>query len=253
MTATPANAAGRLHRRRFRFRLWPTLAALLGAAVLPGLGTWQLQRLAWKTDLIVRAEAGLAAPLVALPTAGADLEALDFRHVTARGVYLHDAAFAFGLSASGGEPGGRLVTPLRLDDGRVVLVDRGWLPEDLLPPNVPEALRPSGQVTLEGVARWRGGGGRERGWMVPDDQPDRRRWFSWDIPAMERALGVPLLPVTLALERSKGPIGLPQAQRMAVDFHNNHLGYALTWYGLAAGLLVIFVLSSSAKPDEPPS
>jgi surfeit locus 1 family protein len=248
LTATPADAAGR--PRRFRFRLWPTAAAFLGVAVLLGLGTWQVQRLVWKTDLITHAEAGLAAPPVALPAAGSDLAALDFRHVTARGAYLHDAAFAFGLSASGGAPGGRLITPLRLDDGRVVLVDRGWLPEALLPPNVSEGLRPSGQVTIEGVARWRGGG-LGRGWMVPADQPGRRRWFGWDIPAMERALGMPLLPVVLVLESSEGPAGLPQAQRVAVDFRNNHLGYALTWYGLAVALLVIFVLSSSAKPGEP--
>ena len=250
MTPTAADAAGSPRRRRFRFRLWPTLAVLAALALLLGLGAWQVQRLGWKTDLIARAEAGLAAPPVALPAAGTDLEALDFRLVTARGAYLHDAAFAFGLSASNGEPGGRLITPLRLDDGRVVLVDRGWLPEALLPPNVPEGLRQSGQVTLEGVARWRGGPGR--GWMTPADQPERRRWFGWDIAAMGRALGTPLLPVVLVLERSEGPAGLPQAQRVAVDFRNNHLGYALTWYGLAAALLVIFVLSSSVKPGEPP-
>jgi surfeit locus 1 family protein len=252
LTATPADAAGRAHRRRFRFRLWPTLAVLAALAVLLGLGTWQLQRLAWKEDLIARADAGLAALPVALPAAGADLEALDFRRITVHGAYLHDAAFAFGLSASNGEPGGRLVTPLRLDDGRVILVDRGWLPEDLLPPDVPQGLRPSGQLTLEGVARWRGGG-FDRGWMAPADQPEGRRWFSWDVAAMERALGMPLLPVVLVLERSEGPAGLPEARRVAADFRNNHLGYALTWYGLAAALLVIFVLFSSTKPGEPPS
>jgi surfeit locus 1 family protein len=249
LTATPADA-GRPYRRRFR--LWPTLAVLPAVAVLLGLGTWQVQRLAWKTDLIGRAEAGLAAPPAALPAAGTDLAALDFRRVTAQGAYLHDSAFAFGLSASGGEPGGRLVTPLRLDDGRVLLVDRGWLPEDLLPPDVPQGLRPSGQVTLEGVARWRGGG-LDRGWMTPADQPDRRRWFSWDIAAMEQASGMPLLPVVLVLERPEGRASLPEARRVAVDFRNNHLGYALTWYGLAAALLVMFVLFSSAKPGEPPS
>jgi surfeit locus 1 family protein len=252
LTATPADAGLPPARRRLRFRPWPTLAVLAALAVLLGLGTWQMQRLAWKTDLIAHAEAGLAAPPVTLPAAGTDLAGLDFRRVAARGAYLHDAAFAFGLSASGAEPGGRLVTPLRLDDGRVVLVDRGWLPEDLLPPGVPQGLRPSGQVTLEGVARWRGGG-LERGWMLPADQPGRRRWFSWDVAAMERALGMPLLPVVLVLERSEGPAGLPQAQRVAADFRNNHLGYALTWYGLAAALLVIFVLFSSAKPGEPSS
>jgi surfeit locus 1 family protein len=248
MSSTPADAAG-LHRHRFHFRPWPTLAALVGIAVLLSLGTWQLQRLAWKTDLIARAETGLAAPPVPLPT-GTDLAAgIDFRRVSVRGTYMHDAAFGFGVSASGGEPGARLITPFRLEDGRVILVDRGWLPEGLLPPDVPEGLQPGGPTALEGVARWRGGA--ERGWMIPPDQPERRRWFSWDIAAMERALGTPLVPVSLALQRPDSLAGLPKAQPVvAVDFRNNHLGYAVTWYGLAAALLVIYVLFSSAKPGE---
>jgi surfeit locus 1 family protein len=207
-----------------------------------------VQRLAWKTDLIARVEAGLAAPRSGLP-AGADLRAIDFRRLAVHGVYLHDESFAFGLSASGGEPGGRLITPFRLDDGRVVLVERGWLPEGLLPPRVPEALRPRGPVRLEGVARWRGGG--ERGWMVPADRPEERRWFGWDVTVMEEVLGMPLLPVVVGLEQPEGPAGLPKAQRVAADFRNNHLGYALTWYGLAVALLVVLVVFSSAKPGEP--
>ena len=244
MSSTPAEAGW-----RFRPRLWPTVATLAGLLILLSLGTWQLQRLAWKRDLIARAEAQLAAPAVALdPDEGS---ALDYRRVSATGTYLHDRAFAFGFSAEDGRPGGRLVTPFQLADGRIVLVDRGWLPEDLLPPQVPGGLDPQGEVALEGIARWRGDVGA--GWFALEDSPDQRRWYNWNVPAMAQALGVPLEPVEIVLERSEGPAGLPKAEPVSVAFPNDHLSYAMTWYGLALVLVAIYILFSSSKPGPRPS
>lgn len=237
-------------RRRFRFQLWPTLTMLAGVAVLLSLGTWQLQRLAWKEGLIAAAEAQLAQPPTALP-ASAELARLDYRHLIVRGRYLHDQAFAFGLEANGNQPGARLVTPFRLDDGRIVLIDRGWLPEDLLPPRTPEGLEPVGERELTGVARWRAE--PSRNFMTPADDPERRRWFAWDVPAMAEATGLPLLPLVLTLDRSDGPAGLPRPSPVAAEFRNDHLGYAITWYGLAAGLVAVYLLYSLQRPDEHPS
>jgi surfeit locus 1 family protein len=239
MSSTPADLG-----RRFRPRLWPTVGALAGVVVLLGLGTWQLQRLAWKEALISAAQAQLAATPLALPADG--LEALDFRRVGAAGTYLHDASFAFGLSASGGEPGARLITPFRLDDGRVILVDRGWLPEALLPPDVPAGLQVTGRVAVEGVARWRGD--LRRTWLTPVDDPAKRRWFSWDVPAIEGALGLSIEPLELVLERSEGPAGLPKAEPVRAQFPNDHLSYALTWYGLAVVLVAVYILFSLHQP-----
>lgn len=239
MSSTPAEAG-----RSFRPRLWPSLATLAALVVLLSLGTWQLQRMAWKESLIAHAEAQLAAP--ALPLPSGDLSGLDFRRVAASGAYLHDLAFAFGFSAEAGRPGGRLITPLRLVDGRVILVDRGWMPEDLLPPHVPVGIEPAGTVALEGIARWRGD--TARGWMSPDDTPDLRRWYNWDVPAMSAALGLLVEPLQLVLEQSEGPEGLPKAERVSLDFPNDHLSYAITWYGLALVLVVIYILFSSTKP-----
>jgi surfeit locus 1 family protein len=209
------------------------------------LGTWQLQRLAWKAALISAAQAQLAAPAIPLPADG--LATIDFRRVAATGSYLHDAAFAFGLSASGGEPGARLITPFRLKDGRIILVDRGWLPEALLPPNVPQGLQqPTGRTTVDGIARWRGE--LQRTWLTPNDSPANRRWLSWDIPAIGSALGLPLEPLQLVLERSEGPAGLPKTEPVKAEFSNDHLNYALTWYGLAVVLVVVYILFSFSHP-----
>ena len=239
MSSTPADVG-----RAFRPRMWPTLVTLAGLAALLALGTWQLQRMAWKRDLIAHATAQRAEPAQTLPAG--DLSGLDFRRVAASGTYLHDAAFAFGFSAENGRPGGRLITPLRLADGRTILVDRGWMPEDLLPPNVPGGLELGGTVALEGIARWRADA--PRGWMAPDDTPTLRRWYSWDIPAMAAAMRLAIEPLELVLERSEGPADLPKAATVPLDFPNDHLSYAITWYGLALVLLVVYIQFSSIRP-----
>lgn len=220
---------------------------LAGLALLLALGTWQVRRLAWKEDLIAGIDRQITAPPVEIGS-GTDLAGLNFRHVTARGAYLHDAAFAFGVEASGNEPGARLATPFRLEDGRVILVGRGWLPESLLPPNVPEGLEPEGVVTVTGVGRSRVD--PQRNWLTPANEPGKRRWFSWDIPAMAQATGLPLQPFEIVLESPEGPAGLPKAGPYRPEIPNNHLGYAITWYGLAAALLAVYLVFSLQTRDE---
>ena len=167
---------------------------------------------------------------------------LDFRRVTVTGHYLHDDAFAFGFSADDGRSGSQLVTPFQLDDGRVVLVDRGWMPSDLLPPHVPGGLQPRGTITLEGVARWRGSW--RRIWLTPANAPELRRWYGWDFDEMAAATGLTLEPLVIVLERSEGDAGLPHARPVEVDFPNDHLSYAITWYSLAG------ILAGDLRPVQ---
>lgn len=243
MSSTPASAG-----RVFRPRLWPTLATIAGLAVLLALGTWQMQRLAWKQDLIAHARAQIAAAASPLPEG--DLAELDFRRVTVTGHYLRDDAFAFGFSADDGRSGSQLVTPFQLDDSRVVLVDRGWMPSDLLPPHVPGGLQPQGSIALEGVARWRGSW--RRIWLTPANAPELRRWYGWDFDEMAAATGLTLEPLVIVLERSEGDAGLPHARPVEVDFPNDHLSYAITWYSLAGILAVIYVLFSTTRSAGSP-
>lgn len=229
--------------RRFRPGLAATLAALAGIAVLLALGTWQVQRLAWKTALIATMEARLALPAVPLDAAGDDAE---YRRVTAVGRYRHDLAFAKGAEAVDGELGARLVTPLELAGGGVLLVERGWLPERLLPPATPAAVEPIGEVTIEGVLR-RPGPARL---FTPANEPERRRWYWYD-PAMLAAwLGTPPLPMTLALDRPDVAGPLPRLEPARVELATPHLGYAITWYGLAAALLGVYLVFGFTRAER---
>ena len=219
------------------------LAAFAALAVLLALGTWQMQRLGWKTGLIERAERQLAAPAAPLPTVIEDGRALDFRRVAVAGAYLHDRAQGFGLFASGGAPGGRLLAPLRLDDGRVLLVDRGWVPEAAAAAR-PCRARPGGPagssspVSRAGVGPPGAAGSSRRIGRIDaaGTAGTSRRWRVRPVCRYCR--------VVLTLEASDGPAGLPRATRERRDYRNPHLGYAITWYGLAAALVAVYVAFS---------
>ena len=222
--ASPAEV-GRRGGRVFRPGLRLTVCALAALAVLLALGTWQVQRLHWKTGLVETRRAQLAAAPVALPGDAADWRAWDFRRVVADGAFLPEGAQRFGVAAERGRVGHDLLVPLRRPDGSVLLVDVGFVPSDA-PAAVPVELR----TPVEGVLRYRGDAWQS--WLTPDNEPPQGLWFWYDLPALRDATGLELLPVVLDAS--------PQAAAGA-ELPNNHLAYAITWYGLAAALAGFYV------------
>lgn len=233
---------------QFRPRLWPSLAALVAFAVLLSLGTWQIERLQWKEDLIAQRSAQLAAPPEVLPAQSPNWAALDFRKVSTRGTFRHDLEQLFGASTYQGELGHHVLTPLVRAEGSAVLVDRGWVPADRAHP----AARREGQiedpVTITGIARYRGDD--QAGWFTPANQPEDLMWFSYDLPALEQALGLPLLPVVIEADDRPNPGGLPIGGLTRIALPNNHLQYAITWYGLALTLVGVYLAFSIQRGDR---
>jgi len=216
---------------RFRPGLWATLCTLPALALLLGLGTWQLFRLEEKTRLIAEVDAGLAASPVPLPAGG--LEGLAWRRVAVAGRFRHAAEMHLVGRAREGVPGTEVATPLELDDGRLLLVDRGFVPQARMSD---AGWRPEGRVELAGVLR----AAQRAGDFTPADRPERNEWFRIDPAAMGAAQGLALLP--LYLQAQPGPRGsLPEGRPARPEIRNEHLNYALTWYGLAATLLAVYV------------
>lgn len=247
-TGTGARNSAADGRRRFRPGAVLTLVTLAAVIVLLSLGTWQARRLAWKTALIETIVTRTAEPAVPVEQALADPAANDFRHVSARGHYRHDLAFAMGMAAQRGEVGARLVTPLVLAGGQVVLVERGWLPERLLPAATPGSVEPAGEVVLDGVARWHGADAA--GLFTPDNRPGQRRWYWYDLPGLRAVLDQDIAPLVLVLGRPDGPGDLPVPLPVRADLPNNHLGYAITWYGLAMALVAVYVAFGFKRGGE---
>jgi len=247
--------AGLRGGRRFRPTLWPTLwaslAALATLLVLLGLGVWQLQRLAWKQALIAERTARLSAPAVDFPAAGDDPADLELRRLRASGRFDHQRELYLGSKTFEGRVGFHIVTPFALTDGRVVLVDRGWVP----PERRALASRPQdggeGLVTLEAVLRtagWKGGS-----WFQPENDPEANYWLWIDGAAMlaRAEVGADRAVTEVYLQQVAGTRagGTPARPPPVVDLRNDHLQYAITWFALAAALLVICLLLHLRGPD----
>lgn len=226
--------------RRLRPTLWATVATAAALLVLLGLGTWQVDRLFWKRDLLARIDARLSAPAVALEALDrlppGDLE---YRRARATGRFLHDREMHLAARALRGQVGYHVVTPFELADGRVLLVNRGWIPQERRDPATRAEGQVPGTVELEGVLR----APRGQGWLQPDNQPAENIWFWVDPPAMAAAAGVPsVLPVVLEAGPAENPGGLPIGGQTRVKIANDHLQYAITWYSLAVALAVIVLI-----------
>ena len=224
---------------RFRLRLWPGLAMLAALAVLLGLGTWQVQRLHWKEGLIAARAAQLAAPPAPLPAIAADWRGWDFRKVSVRGTFRHDLEQRFGAYAIDGQFGQHVLTPLVRPGGATILVDRGFVPADRAPVETRRRGEVTGEVEITGIARYRGAD--RPGWFTPANEPATRTWYWYDLPALVQATGLDLPPVVIEADATPNPGGLPQGGQTRTELPNDHLQYAITWYGLAAGLVAVYI------------
>ncbi|MEX2454194.1 MAG: SURF1 family protein [Rhodospirillaceae bacterium] len=218
-----------------------TVCAVPALMLLVGLGVWQLQRLEWKEALIAERTASLSRPSVEVSAVPADgWQSYDLHRVTLSGRFLHDRTIEIVNRSLKGRPGVHVVTPLALADGRgTVLVDRGWAPpaRDRRPG---EMRYPEGDVTLDGILR---AGGRPNPWF-PDNEPENRIWFYADPSAMAAALGLEDARPYI-VEAGPGDVAgasYPVGGQTVVSIANNHLQYALTWFGLAGTLIAIYVL-----------
>ncbi|MGH6871883.1 MAG: SURF1 family protein [Rhizomicrobium sp.] len=221
---------------RFRPLLVPTLWFVPAFLILMGLGTWQIERLHWKLGLIAQMQSrGVEAPL-SLSQAlalGADAQ---YRMVMLRGRFDNaKEAYVF-TTGPGGAPVYHVLTPFRLDDGRVLLVDRGIIPLPLIDPRSRTA--PAGERLVFGI--WRTPDAAN--WFTPAPDLAHRIWFTRDLAGIAKVDGVTLAaPVLVEADLTPNAGGWPRGGQTVVSLPNNHLSYALTWFGLAAGLLGVYL------------
>jgi surfeit locus 1 family protein len=210
---------------------------------LLGLGTWQMNRLAWKEALIEGREAGLAQPPTLLPDGLADSDtarAFDFRKVRVSGVFRHDLEQFFGAEARNGVYGLHVLTPLVREQGAPVLINRGWIPVAEIDPIGRSAAQFEGRVEISGIARYRAADRPNP--FTPDNQPQNELWYHYDLDAMRDALEMELAPIVVEADDTPNPGGLPIGGGTRITLTNNHLQYAVTWYGLAVCLIGVYIV-----------
>ena len=242
MTATAARSAEDTAVHAPRPVLWVTLllAGVFAFAGFVALGLWQVNRLAWKTELIERVEARLKAAPMAAPGPG-EWEALDapgaeYRRVRLHGTYAHELETLVQATTALGS-GYWVLTPLRTEDGYWVLVNRGFVPPDKRERPARAERGTDGVQTVTGLLRLSEPGGR----LLQDNDPPAGRWYSRDVAAIAAARGLtdgerqaPVAPYFVdAAAHDDAPIDWPRPGLTVLHFSNNHLMYALTWFALA--------------------
>jgi surfeit locus 1 family protein len=245
---------------RARRLVAPALATLAALAILCSLGIWQVERLAWKEALIARVDQRLgAAPVPAPgPSAWAALDIAEAEYTPVRVTGTFDHAREFHLFISLGAPHGRfggvgylVFTPLMTADGWTVLVNRGFVPADRKDPATRAEGQVAGPVEVVGLLRQP----ERRQWYSASDDPARNLWYTRDLAAFVAALGLqPEQVAPYLIDAAAQPLppgGLPQGGETVVQFPNNHLGYAITWFGLAAALLGVFVVYARRRLQGP--
>ena len=206
-------------------------AALLFAGFV-ALGVWQLQRLAWKTELIAQVDARVhAAPAPAPgPTQWSSITRQNdqYRRVVLKGTYRHDReTLVQAVTDYGG--GFWVLTPLETPRF-TVLVNRGFVPPDKRDPASRAAGNGAGPVTVTGLLRATEPGG---GFLRAND-PAAGKWYSRDVAAIAAARDLPhAAPYFIDADKAANPGGYPVGGLTVVAFSDNHLVYALTWLALA--------------------
>lgn len=219
---------------RLRRLLWPGVMTLAMLAVLLSLGTWQLERLTWKQRLLAQIAASEAAPPVPLT-----VDPEPYAKVRVEGRLRGDLSALYGAEVrgtpQGPQMGGQLIVPLERPDAPPLLVDRGWVPTVRPAP----VSAPSGLVTVDGFVR----PADKPGLFSARDDPVGRRFYTLDPSAIGAALGLArVAPFTLVALGRQPPELYPDPARHLPQPQNNHLSYAITWYGLAASLVAIFTV-----------
>ncbi len=199
-----------------------------------GLGVWQLQRLTWKLDLIARVERRVHAAPVNSP--GPALwpsitrAAYEYRHLQLSGRFVQGKdSFVQAVTVKG--PGFWMLTPLRSDDGFVVLVNRGFVPPGWRPSPQGEVGHTSPRVRITGLFRM----SEPKGAFLRANQPLDDRWYSRDVAEIARARGlVAAAPYFIDADATPLGKGWPLGGLTVIHFSNSHVIYAFTWFSLAA-------------------
>ncbi|BFI96996.1 MAG: SURF1 family protein [Rhodanobacter sp.] len=228
-----------VHPRHVRGPFALALLALFGIALFSAfvaLGTWQVHRLAWKTALIAHTNERVHAPPVPAPGradwAGLTAANAAYRHVRLSGTWVAGRQIRVWTATAAGS-GYWILTPLRRDDGSIVLVNRGFAPDGWCDYQGDCPAAPPGKVTVTGLLRI-----SEPSGLFARNDPAADTWYTRDVPAIAKARGLTdVAPYFVDADAGVHPSAWPRGGMTVVHFPNHHLNYLITWYVLALMVL----------------
>jgi surfeit locus 1 family protein len=205
--------------------------------ILVGLGTWQLHRLAWKEGLIAERQTKMDLPPLIISSLLTS-KPQKFRRVEIRGKFLNKKNVFIGPRSYQGRPGWHVVTPLELSSGFRVLVDRGWVPGLSKGVALKKIIPQFGNTRVVGII----GGPRRLGYFELENVPEKNQWFRIEPTAMAQKLGLKrVVAYWITAVAPLKPRGFPIGGVGNQLPNNNHLSYALTWFFMAFGLVLLSI------------
>jgi surfeit locus 1 family protein len=225
---------------RLRPALWPTLISLPILVLSLGLGLWQMERREWKRDILDRITTNQAAAPMTLDQllSGPPLRH-EYGRVKVAGTFEHGKEFFLAARSLKNKVGLQVIVPFKTDDGRVVLFDRGWVPDRNAATQA--AAQPAGKVELTGIVRR----SQIRARFAPENVPEKNVWFQADVPLMRKMAGAAPDPrldtFFLEADSTPNPGGVPVGGQTRLEIPNDHLQYAITWFLLALALIGVYL------------
>ena len=225
-----------------------TVFTLAGVAILIGLGVWQLDRKVWKENLIATVTARLERAPENLPPreswpqlvpAGNEYARVKFpaEFLPDQEALVYTAGSAFRPDVQGA--GYWVFAPARLAGGSIVLVNRGFVPPDRKDPAERGDGVPHGTVDVVGVMRWP----EARGMFTPADDPKKNIWYLRDSKSIaDFKKWATAAPFYIDQEEPAPVGGWPKPGKLEVHLPDDHLQYAITWFGLALALAGVYVV-----------
>ena len=230
-------------KRLLKLCLWPTLMTIVGVIVMISLGTWQLHRLTWKNNLqkriYERQQQSTITDELFLQSTPQQFADAEYQRLQITGSWLHDYEMKLIGRVFNGRSGYHLITPLQTLSGKIVIVDRGWVPFS----QINAIDRPLSLQIITGYIQNR----VYKNLFTPENNWVKRELYTLDIQDIthNNHFGS-IVPFTLkqmvnaklTLQLSRYPIPI----ELNATLYNKHLQYAFTWYAFAVILLVIYII-----------
>ena len=242
----------KLHWGRWQFApgVWPTLAATVFIALTLSLGNWQTQRAAYKRTLQARVDAGERDPVLHIGSQVIALKDVLYRQVEVRGVFDPSHEILLDNRVYNGVAGYHVLAPLKIEGGnRFVLINRGWIPVGTSRDTLPRITTLTGRVNIAGLAL----DPDTRYFELPGARPQGRLWQNLNFERYVAGSGLSFQPFLLQQNNDTGE-GLIRNWPRPDTGVATHVSYAMQWYGLAATLVVLWLvlnLKRDVKIDGP--
>ena len=230
---------------QFKPMLWPSIFSILTFAILISFGTWQVKRLFWKETLIQNYLTQSQSNPITDPAELEKSSINEFKSIGILGRFMHSNEIYITGKTYEGNAGFHVITPFIMENNKIVLINRGWVPREKKDPISRIESKYTGSVKLIGIVT----PGFKKGFFSPKNDLSKNVWLYVDYTEMSSAVGMELQKFVIdAKENGKG--GFPIGSQTRIDIPNDHLQYAVTWYLLGLTLLLVWFFWNKKKDEK---